>query len=141
VTCHHIAHIRAAVNTGRAKKKMHLAGCLPMAALLLTASNPHRPAGSIAFTAHGGKARGLAFAIPDVPWYESTAVGWAGTDPDITEGLGHGLWEQVLIFILLSRLQPPCLFGTSMPPPLSSYFLFRMLHDTIVGRFLPPKSS
>lgn len=49
-----------------------------MAALLLTASNPRRPAGQLAFASTpGGRARDLAFAIPDVPWYESSSVGWA----------------------------------------------------------------
>ena len=69
-----------------------------MAALLLTASDRHRPGGGRMLLApsNGVTERGsLAFAIPDVAWYDSTAIGWAGTDPDTSVGLGHGVWEQV----------------------------------------------
>ena len=80
---------------------MQLFGSLPMAALLLTASNQQRPRGLLApVQTSGDSARGLAFAIPDVPWYDSTAIGWAGTDPDQSIGLGHGLWEQVTLLLL-----------------------------------------
>ena len=73
---------------------MHVAGSLPI--LLLTASNRQRPAGQHSFVvASRASERGLAFMIPDVPWYASTALGWAGTDPDISLGLGHGPLEQV----------------------------------------------
>lgn len=72
-----------------------LAGTLPMAALLLTASNRHRPGGQLPLAPAVSSERGLAFVIPDVPWYDSSAIGWAGTDPDTTIGLGHGAWEQV----------------------------------------------
>jgi len=72
-----------------------LAGTLPMAALLLTASNRQRPGGKLPLAPTVSSERGLAFVIPDVAWYDSTAIGWAGTDPDTTIGLGHGAWEQV----------------------------------------------
>jgi hypothetical protein len=67
-----------------------------MAALLLSASNRQKPAGAAFAPAPLHSSNGLAFMIPDVPWWDSTAVGWAGTDPDVSIGLGHGPWEQVV---------------------------------------------
>eukprot|EP00961_Rhodomonas_salina_P124523 1678144-Rhodomonas_salina.2 len=41
----------------------------------------------------------MAFVIPDVAWYDSQAIGWAGTNPDQQgdSSLGHGLIEQVFV--------------------------------------------
>ena len=41
----------------------------------------------------------MAFMMPDVPWYDSGAIGWAGTNPpqDGDSDLGHGLIEQVAV--------------------------------------------
>lgn len=38
---------------------------------------------------------GVGMLIPDVPWYESSAPGWAGSLPNQEEGMGHGVLEQV----------------------------------------------
>ena len=38
---------------------------------------------------------GMAMLIPDVPWYENTMAGWAGSEPKVDEGMGHGVFEQV----------------------------------------------
>ena len=76
---------------------MHVAGSLPMAALLLSATSRQRPDGQPAFVPapSGRRSHVLAYMIPDVPWYDSGAIGWAGTDPDTSLGLGHGVFEQV----------------------------------------------
>lgn len=48
-----------------------------------------------AFPARLASRGAMGMMIPDVPWWDSTAIGWAGTDPIEGEGLGHGLFEQV----------------------------------------------
>ena len=52
---------------------------------------------------HGRGASRLAFAIPDVNWYDADAIGWAGSSPRIEEGQGHGLFEQVRLIELRER--------------------------------------
>ena len=87
---------------------MYVAGALPMAALLLSATSRQRADGRPAFSpAPVGRTRGLAYIIPDIPWYDSTAAGWAGTDPDTSMGLGHGVFEQVCHACVYAPAPPP----------------------------------
>eukprot|EP00960_Hanusia_phi_P021837 647109-Hanusia_phi.AAC.5 len=75
---------------------MHLSPPSVAAAYFLASSSRRAERAPFSLS-HGRAASRLAFAIPDVEWYDADAIGWAGTNPKIYEGEGHGLLEQVML--------------------------------------------